>query len=128
MSTASSGGAKIIDGKAIAGALRAEVAQQVAELVASGRAAPGLATVLIGDDPASAVYVRSKIKACAEAGIESFHHPLPGDASRDTVLALIDQLSGDPAVSGILCQLPVPDHLDPDEITNRIAPGKDVDG
>jgi methylenetetrahydrofolate dehydrogenase (NADP+)/methenyltetrahydrofolate cyclohydrolase len=118
--------ARIIDGKAIAASLRALLAADLRRS-ASGDA-PGLATILIGDDPASAVYVASKRKACAEVGIESFHHPLPADARREEVLELIDRLNDDDAVSGILCQLPVPRHLDPDEITNQISPAKDVDG
>jgi methylenetetrahydrofolate dehydrogenase (NADP+)/methenyltetrahydrofolate cyclohydrolase len=115
---------RVIDGKAVAERVRAEVAEQVRGL---GRS-PGLATVLIGDDPASALYVAAKRRACAEVGIQSFHHELPGDVAREAVLALIDRLNSDPGVSGILCQLPVPPHLDGTEITNRIAPDKDVDG
>ncbi len=89
---------------------------------------PGLATILIGDDPASAVYVAAKRRACGEAGIRSFHHELAASAGRDEVHGLIDRLNRDPRVSGILCQLPLPPHLDPAETTNRIAPDKDVDG
>jgi methylenetetrahydrofolate dehydrogenase (NADP+)/methenyltetrahydrofolate cyclohydrolase len=118
--------ATIIDGKTIAASLRALLAADLRRS-ASGEP-PGLATILIGDDPASAVYVASKRKACAEVGIESFHHHLPGDVAREEVLELIDRLNDDDAVSGILCQLPVPRHLDPDEITNQINPAKDVDG
>jgi methylenetetrahydrofolate dehydrogenase (NADP+)/methenyltetrahydrofolate cyclohydrolase len=121
-------GAKLIDGKAIAAAERAAVAGAVEQHVADGGQAPALATILIGDDPASAVYVASKIKACGEVGIGSVHHHLPATTSREEVLALIDDLNADPAVSGILCQLPVPGHLDGAEVTNRIDPGKDVDG
>ena len=119
--------AEVIDGKAIAAVERREVAAQVSELVGAA-AAPTLATILIGDDPASAVYVAAKIKACAEVGIGSSHHPLPAAVGREEVLDLVDRLNADPAVSGILCQLPVPDHLDAAELTNRIDPGKDVDG
>jgi methylenetetrahydrofolate dehydrogenase (NADP+) / methenyltetrahydrofolate cyclohydrolase len=122
------GAAKVIDGKAIAAAEREAVAAGVEEFVAGEGRTPALATVLIGDDPASAVYVAAKIKACAEVGLGSVHHHLPADASRDQVLELIDRLNDDLAVSGILCQLPVPEHLDGAELTNRIAPGKDVDG
>jgi methylenetetrahydrofolate dehydrogenase (NADP+) / methenyltetrahydrofolate cyclohydrolase len=121
-------GAAVIDGRAIAAALRAEVAAAVGERVAAGAAAPALATILIGEDPASAVYVAAKVKACGEAGIGSVHHRLPADAGRERVLALIDELNADPEVSGILCQLPVPEHLDGAELTERIDPGKDVDG
>jgi methylenetetrahydrofolate dehydrogenase (NADP+) / methenyltetrahydrofolate cyclohydrolase len=118
----------IIDGRAIAQRLRESVAAEVCSFVAEQGRPPGLATILIGDDPASAVYVASKRRACAEVGIESFHHELPADVSRSEVLDLIDELNADCAVSGILCQLPVPDHLDGDELTGRIDPDKDVDG
>jgi methylenetetrahydrofolate dehydrogenase (NADP+)/methenyltetrahydrofolate cyclohydrolase len=120
--------AKPIDGKAIAAELRAEVSTGVAAFVAERGRAPTLATVLIGEDPASAVYVNSKIKACGEAGIGSVHHQLDGDVSREQALELVDELNADPEISGILCQLPVPGHLDGTELTNRIDPDKDVDG
>jgi methylenetetrahydrofolate dehydrogenase (NADP+)/methenyltetrahydrofolate cyclohydrolase len=120
--------ARVIDGKALAARVRADVAEQVRELVKSSGRPPGLATILIGDDPASAVYVAAKRRACTEVGIPSFHHALPSNVERDDVLGLIAQLNQAPQVSGILCQLPVPDHLDGTEITNRIAPDKDVDG
>ncbi|MGH2939588.1 MAG: bifunctional methylenetetrahydrofolate dehydrogenase/methenyltetrahydrofolate cyclohydrolase FolD [Solirubrobacterales bacterium] len=122
------GSAVRIDGKAIADELRAEVAARAAEFTVAHGWTPTLATVLIGDDPASAVYVGSKIKACAEVGLGSVHHHLPADADREQVLELIDSLNADPAVAGILCQLPVPGHFDGAELTNRIDPGKDVDG
>jgi methylenetetrahydrofolate dehydrogenase (NADP+)/methenyltetrahydrofolate cyclohydrolase len=118
----------IIDGRAIAAAIRLEVAGQIEALVAAGRRRPGLATILVGDDPASAVYVGAKHRACAEVGIESHHRALPGDTSQRELLGLVDELNADPAVSGILCQLPLPEHLDAHEITNRILPDKDVDG
>jgi methylenetetrahydrofolate dehydrogenase (NADP+)/methenyltetrahydrofolate cyclohydrolase len=89
---------------------------------------PGLATVLVGDDEASAVYVASKKRACEEVGMRSLGQELPGDASREQVVALLERLNADPHVSGILCQLPVPDHLDGTELTNLIAAEKDVDG
>ncbi len=120
--------ALVIDGRAIAAEVRAQVAAGVRELVAAGGRPPGLATILVGDDPASAVYVSSKRKTSGELGIESFHHPLPADTPQDDVLALIDELNADPAVSGILCQLPVPDPLDGAVITNRVRAEKDVDG
>jgi methylenetetrahydrofolate dehydrogenase (NADP+)/methenyltetrahydrofolate cyclohydrolase len=120
--------ARVIDGRAVAARVRAEVAEDVKAFTAEYGRAPGLATVLVGDDPASAVYVNNKHKASAEIGIESFRHHLDASSSREEVLAVIDQLNADPAVSGILCQLPVPDHLDPEEITNRVDAGKDVDG
>jgi len=116
----------VIDGKAIAVRLRGAIASSLQRSPTGRR--PGLATILIGDDPASAVYVAAKRKACAEVGITSFHHHLPARASRGEVVDLIDALNADDAVSGILCQLPVPGHLDPDELTNRISPSKDVDG
>jgi methylenetetrahydrofolate dehydrogenase (NADP+)/methenyltetrahydrofolate cyclohydrolase len=120
--------AEIIDGKAIAAAMRARVAEQVAEFASEHGRSPGLATILIGDDPASAIYVAMKIKACAEAGIESFHHALAANIPRFDVLALINSLNDDERVNGILCQLPVPGHLDAEELTNWIRTDKDVDG
>jgi methylenetetrahydrofolate dehydrogenase (NADP+)/methenyltetrahydrofolate cyclohydrolase len=120
--------ATVIDGKAVAAKVRTQVAQDVAEFTAQTGRTPGLATVLVGEDPASAVYVAGKQKACAEVGIQGFDHRLAADASRETVLALIDELNADARVSGILCQLPLPPHLDGVEVTNRIDSGKDVDG
>ena len=120
--------AKLIDGKAAAAALREEVAKEVARFrVAAGRA-PGLATVLVGEDPASAVYVRSKGRATIEAGMQSFEHKLSVDTSEDELLALTDQLNADPAVDGILVQLPLPPHIDSTRVITRIDPEKDVDG
>ncbi|HEY5142638.1 MAG TPA: bifunctional methylenetetrahydrofolate dehydrogenase/methenyltetrahydrofolate cyclohydrolase FolD [Solirubrobacteraceae bacterium] len=120
--------ARIIDGKAVAARVRAEVARDVAAFTAAHGRAPGLATVLVGGDPASAVYVGGKQKASAEVGIQGFDHRLPQDASREEVVALIEALNADPQVSGILCQLPVPAHLDGVELTGLVDPGKDVDG
>ena len=120
--------AKIIDGKAIADRVRAEVKEAVAKRIAEGRSTPGLATVLVGEDPASKVYVRSKQRACAEAGINSFGHNLPGDATQEEVEALVRQLNADPNVNGILVQLPLPKHLDEEKILSAIALNKDVDG
>ncbi len=120
--------ATLIDGKAVAARVRGEVAQDVAAFTARTGTPPGLATILVGDDPASAVYVAGKQKACAEVGMTGFNHPLPADTSRADVIALIDELNADPRVSGILCQLPVPAPLDGVELTNRIDAGKDVDG
>jgi methylenetetrahydrofolate dehydrogenase (NADP+) / methenyltetrahydrofolate cyclohydrolase len=121
--------AQIIDGKAIAARVRGEVAQHVEAFAAQfGGAVPGLATILIGDDPASAVYVTGKQKACSEVGMQGFNHPLAADTSRAEVVELIERLNADPAVSGILCQLPVPAHLDGVELTGLIDPRKDVDG
>jgi methylenetetrahydrofolate dehydrogenase (NADP+)/methenyltetrahydrofolate cyclohydrolase len=116
--------ARIIDGKAIAASVRAEVKS---DIQASGLR-PGLATVLVGDDPASAIYVAGKIRACEEVGIASFHHQLPADATEDELVTLIGELNEQPDVSGILLQLPVPDHLDGPTLTALIDPDKDVDG
>lgn len=124
----SSESARRIDGKALAADVRAQVSADVAAILADGSSAPGLATILIGDDPASRVYIAAKRKACAEVGIASFHYELPVDVDRSGVLRLVDKLNANPAVSGILCQLPLPGHLDPDEVTNRIVSAKDVDG
>jgi methylenetetrahydrofolate dehydrogenase (NADP+) / methenyltetrahydrofolate cyclohydrolase len=120
--------ARIIDGKAIAANVRAQVARDVEAFVAEAGTPPGLATILVGDDPASAVYVGGKQKACAEVGIRGFDHRLPADASEAEVVELIERLNADDAVSGILCQLPVPDHLDGVQLTSLIDPAKDVDG
>jgi methylenetetrahydrofolate dehydrogenase (NADP+)/methenyltetrahydrofolate cyclohydrolase len=120
--------ARLIDGKAAAAALRARVATEVERFrVATGRA-PGLGVVLVGEDPASAVYVRSKGKATLEAGMESFTHRLPAETSEAELLALVDQLNADPAVDGILVQLPLPPQIDETRIITRIDPDKDVDG
>lgn len=116
-----------IDGKAIAAKVRGEVAAEVAALKEKG-ISPGLATVLVGDDPASAIYVRNKVRACEEVGIASFGHTLPADTTQEALLAVVDQLNADPAVHGILVQLPLPDGLDQREVIERIAPAKDVDG
>jgi methylenetetrahydrofolate dehydrogenase (NADP+)/methenyltetrahydrofolate cyclohydrolase len=120
--------ASIIDGKAFALGLRERVGQQVASFRAASGRAPGLAVVLVGEDPASAVYVRNKHKATIAAGMESFEHKLPADTSQDDLIALVDRLNADPAVDGILVQLPLPDHIDERVVTTRIDPDKDVDG
>ncbi len=120
--------ARIIDGKAIAAEVRERVRSEVAELVAGGGHAPGLATVLVGDDPGSEIYVANKHKACEEAGMRSIHHGLAGDTSEDELLDLIGRLNADDEVDGILVQLPVPDQIDPDAVIKAIDPGKDVDG
>ena len=120
--------AKIIDGKAIAAELRQEVADAVAERVADGKARPGLATVLVGDDPASHSYVRGKRKACEQAGIESFHHELPADTSQAKVIELVEGLNADQRVHGILVQLPLPDEIDEEAVLRVIDVEKDVDG
>jgi methylenetetrahydrofolate dehydrogenase (NADP+)/methenyltetrahydrofolate cyclohydrolase len=120
--------ARLIDGRAAAAALRQRVATQVAAFRAATGRPPGLATVLVGEDPASAVYVRSKGKATVEAGMESFSRTLPADTSQAELLALIAGLNADPAVDGILVQLPLPPHIDANAIILAIDPDKDVDG
>jgi methylenetetrahydrofolate dehydrogenase (NADP+)/methenyltetrahydrofolate cyclohydrolase len=120
--------ARIIDGKAVAARVRGEVAADVERFVAQTGRRPGLATVLVGNDPASSVYVTSKQRACAETGIEAFDHRLPADSSRDAVAGLIATLNRDAAVSGILLQLPVAQPLDGPALTALIDPLKDVDG
>jgi methylenetetrahydrofolate dehydrogenase (NADP+)/methenyltetrahydrofolate cyclohydrolase len=120
--------ATLIDGKAVAAAERASVAADAASFLFRHGRQPGLATVIVGDDAASSVYVASKHRACEEAGIASYAFELGADASRVEVLNLIDELNANPAVDGILCQLPVPKHLDGIEIAARVAPYKDVDG
>jgi methylenetetrahydrofolate dehydrogenase (NADP+) / methenyltetrahydrofolate cyclohydrolase len=120
--------ARVIDGKAVAAAFRQEVATGVAEFQREHGRTPGLATVLIGEDEASAVYVGSKHRACEEVGMRSIGHTLPVDTTQEEAVALIEQLNADPDVSGILCQLPVPGHMDGVKLTGLVDPGKDVDG
>ena len=120
--------ATIIDGKKNAEEIRAEVAQKVREKIASGKPAPGLATVLVGDDPASHTYVRSKHKACQQAGILSFGHELPAGTSEDKIIQLIEQLNRDERVNGILVQLPLPNGLDEERVLSAVYINKDVDG
>ena len=120
--------ADLIDGKATAAALRARIATQVAAMKVDHGVTPGLAVVLVGDDPASAVYVRSKGRAVEEAGMAGWQHRLAADASQDELLALIGRLNADDAVNGILVQLPLPRHMDDAAVINAIAPEKDVDG
>ena len=120
--------AQVIDGKAFAVTLRGKVATQVAALTANHAITPGLAVVLVGEDPASQVYVRSKGKQTVEVGMNSFEHKLEIDTSEADLLDLIATLNSDPAVHGILVQLPLPKHLDEDLVINSIDPAKDVDG
>ena len=120
--------AKIIDGKAFAAGLRARVADGVAALKASHGVTPGLAVVLVGEDLASQVYVRSKERALVELGMNSFDHHEPADMAEADLLALIDRLNADPAVHGILVQLPLPRHIDSQKVLARIVPEKDADG
>lgn len=120
--------AKVIDGKAIADQIRAEVAAAVTERLNSGKTKPGLATVLVGENPASQVYVRSKQKACAEVGIESFGYNLPADIKQADLEKLVADLNADPKVNGILVQLPLPAGLDEESVLKTISVEKDVDG
>jgi methylenetetrahydrofolate dehydrogenase (NADP+)/methenyltetrahydrofolate cyclohydrolase len=121
--------AEIIDGKQIAGRVRIEVARDVERFAEEfGGARPGLATILVGDDPGSAIYVAGKQKASREVGMVPTNYPLPAGTSREELVELIDRLNGDPSVNGILLQLPLPEHLDGVELTGLIDPDKDVDG
>jgi methylenetetrahydrofolate dehydrogenase (NADP+)/methenyltetrahydrofolate cyclohydrolase len=120
--------AQRLDGKAIAAALREQIAQQVADRVASGGRAPGLVVVLVGDNPASQVYVRNKQNACRQVGFQSELLTLPATTTQAELLALIDTLNARDDVDGILVQLPLPDQIDEDTVTERISPRKDVDG
>ena len=119
---------EIIDGRAVAAQVKERVRREVAEWVEGGGDQPGLATILVGDDPASHVYVRNKRKATEEAGMRSFHHELPADTSQEEVADLIESLNDDDAVHGILLQLPAPPQVDDDAMTALIDPLKDVDG
>ena len=120
--------ARRIDGKTAAAALRARVASAVERFCAATGRAPGLAVVLVGEDPASSVYVRAKGKATLEAGMLSFQHRLPMDTSEAALLGLVDRLNADPTVDGILVQLPLPSQIDASKVITRIDPDKDVDG
>jgi len=120
--------ARLIDGKAVAAEVRERVRDEVASLLAEGGRAPALATVLVGEDPASQVYVRNKQRACEEAGMRSVHHDLPGETTESELLELVAALGLDDEVDGILVQLPVPDQIDPDRVVAAIDPAKDVDG
>jgi methylenetetrahydrofolate dehydrogenase (NADP+)/methenyltetrahydrofolate cyclohydrolase len=120
--------ARIIDGKQIAARLREQVAAEVARLSSAHKLAPGLAVVLVGDNPASQVYVRSKSKAVADAGMRAFDRKLPADSSQADLLAAIAELNAGPSINGILVQLPLPPQIDPHNIISAIDPAKDVDG
>jgi len=120
--------AKLIDGKATSERIRAEIKEEVSAMLAEGRQAPGLATVLVGENAASQVYVRMKQKACAQAGIESFGYTLPEDATQEEVEKLVKELNDDPKVDGILVQLPLPAGLDEEKVLNTVSLNKDVDG
>jgi methylenetetrahydrofolate dehydrogenase (NADP+) / methenyltetrahydrofolate cyclohydrolase len=118
----------IIDGKAIAAKVRAEVAQAVKDIEQRAGVTPGLALIRVGNDPASEVYVRGKAKACQETGMAGFEHILPETTSEIELLALVRKLNVDPHVHGVLVQLPLPKHISPDEVLDTLAPQKDVDG
>lgn len=120
--------AQIIDGKAIASRLRQQVKQRVDQRLGRGLRAPGLAVILVGNDPASEVYVAHKRKDCAEVGFDSRAYDLPADTTQAKLLALIDELNADATMDGILVQLPLPAHIDAEEVIERIHPDKDVDG
>jgi methylenetetrahydrofolate dehydrogenase (NADP+) / methenyltetrahydrofolate cyclohydrolase len=120
--------ATIIDGRAVAARVRAEVAAGVEAFAAEAGRRPGLATILVGDDPGSQIYIASKHRASDEAGIATFDHRLPADTARDELAAVIERLNADPDASGILLQLPLPDHLDAGDLVELIEPDKDVDG
>ena len=121
--------AKVIDGKAVAAEVRERVRSEVAEYAdANGGRAPGLATVLVGDDPASQIYVHNKHKASEEVGIRSLDHQLPAQTTEDELLGLVERLNADPEVDGILVQLPLPEQIDPDAVLATLNPRKDVDG
>lgn len=120
--------AKIIDGKQIASEVRQQVAKRIGQRLDSGKRAPCLAVVIVGDDPASHVYVRNKKNACKEVGIESLSYDLPETTTQASLLSLVDDLNSNDAVDGILVQLPLPEGLDGNEVLERIKPSKDVDG
>jgi methylenetetrahydrofolate dehydrogenase (NADP+)/methenyltetrahydrofolate cyclohydrolase len=119
--------AQLIDGVALSQQIRRDVATRAAALTASGRQ-PGLAVILVGEDPASQVYVRNKIKACGDAGVRSIFEPYPASLSQEDLLARIEALNADPTVHGILVQMPLPRHIDPQRVIAAISPAKDVDG
>jgi len=120
--------ARTIDGKAVAAAVRERVAAEVAEFEREAGRVPTLATIIVGDDPASEIYVRNKHRACEEVGMRSVHHGLDGKTNENELLELVGQLGLDPEVDGILVQLPVPEQIDPDAVVAALDPAKDVDG
>jgi methylenetetrahydrofolate dehydrogenase (NADP+)/methenyltetrahydrofolate cyclohydrolase len=120
--------AQILDGSATAAAIREDLAVQVKELTTGGKRAPGLAVVLVGDDPASHIYVKNKVNACKKVGIESWKHEFPADVAPQVVLDKLRELNADDKVDGILVQLPLPKHIDTEEILAAISPDKDADG
>lgn len=120
--------AQLINGKALAEKLKEEMAELIKTGVAAGKKRPGLAVILVGDDPASSIYVRNKRQACEQIGIHSVYHHLPADTDENTLLDLISSLNDDETIDGILLQLPLPTHLDGEKMLERINPYKDVDG
>lgn len=118
----------LIDGKKISNDKRAQIRERAAQIKAETGKVPGLATILVGEDPASRVYIKSKIKACEDAGIRSMHHGMPAGSSKEEIISLINELNANPEVDGILVQLPLPDNTMADECINAISPLKDVDG
>lgn len=120
--------AQLIDGKAIAAKFKTDIRDQVESMVARGLRRPGLAVIMVGDNPASAVYVRNKRKACAESGVVSVAHDLPYSTTQAELVQLIESLNRDPAIDGILVQLPLPQHIEQSLIIEKIDPAKDVDG
>ncbi len=120
--------AKVLDGNAIARGIRRSIAAKVRDRVAAGKRRPGLAVVLVGEDPGSVIYVRLKEKDCKQVGFKTEVRHLPADTTEGTLVALVDELNADPACDGILVQLPLPNHIDPLHITEHVAPSKDVDG
>ncbi len=120
--------AQLIDGKALASKIRKEIAEEVAKQVQAGRRRPGLAVILVGQDPASQIYVRNKSLACEEVGIQSFYHGLPESSTETALLTLIEDLNENPLIDGILLQLPLPKHFDANRVLEAIHPSKDVDG
>ncbi len=120
--------AQIIDGKAIAAQIRQDIRKGVDKRLKQGKTAPGLAVILVGNDPASEVYVRNKHKGCEDAGIVSIAHNMDGDTTQEELINLIDRLNTNPDVHGILVQMPLPEQIDPETIIERISPLKDVDG
>lgn len=128
VSTTAADRGRLLDGRTISAEVRRTVAAGVAARMAAGASRPGLAVLLVGDDPASHIYVRNKRRACEEAGIASTVATLPADITQAALLAELDALNADPAIHGILVQAPLPPHLDVDEVVDHISPGKDVDG
>ena len=118
----------LIDGKKISNEKRAEIKERTEKIKKETGKTPGLATILVGEDPASQVYIKSKIKACENAGIKSMHHGMPADSSKEDIITLIKKLNDDPEVDGILLQLPLPDNSMAQDCINAISPLKDVDG